>query len=203
MYSATACGGDAQQICVDIGEEVVGHFSSSYHVDGSLMVVSHLMAGSPYGSTCGGERVVVEHGAQSAIAVIGAISGGIHIAVVDGEGIPDVAEPTFQFILESHELFFALYYLAPYAHQALHLIVAFSKSTLYQVVSHHVYDVLALHVHDVALVQKLFAQQHPVLVGHSSCEVEIALEFAAFDVNLHVWIVGQVFLWVIQLIEDV
>ena len=96
-----------------------------------------------------------------------------------------------------------MYYLAPYAHQALHLIAAFSKSTLYQVVSHHVYDVLALHVHDVALVQKFFAQQHPVLVGHSSCEVEIALEFTAFDVNLHVWIVGQVFLWVIQLIEDV
>ena len=167
------------------------------------MVVTHLVAGTPDRASAGGDGVVVEHGAQCAVAVVGTIGGGVHVAVINREGVPDVAETTLQILLEAHEVLLAIHKLAPYAYQTFHLVVALGHCLLHQVVAHDVYHTLTLQVDDVVLVQQLLAQQHPVLVGHTACEIEVALQLTALDVDLHVGIVGQVLLGIIELIEDV
>ena len=167
------------------------------------MVVTHLVAGTPDRASAGGDGVVVEHGAQCAVAVVGTIGGGVHVAVIHREGVPDVAETTLQILLEAHEVLLAIHKLAPYTYQTFHLVVALGHCLLHQVVAHDVYHTLTLQVDDVVLVQQLLAQQHPVLVGHTACEVEVALQLTALDVDLHVGIVGQVLLRIIELIEDV
>ena len=121
--------------------------------------------------------------------------------MVGRESVPDVAEASLQVLLKSHQFVLALAYLVPYTHDTLHLIVAVGERLLHQVAQHDVYHTVTLHVDDVALVQQLLAQQHPVLVGHTACEVEVTLQLTSLDVDLHVGIVGQVFLGIIELVE--
>ena len=198
---ASGCG-DAVQEDVDVGEEVVADLGGSDDVEASLMVVPYLVRGSPNGAAAGGEGVVVHDGANGAVAVIGAVGGGVHVAVGDREGVPDIAEAALDVLLEAHQVFLALHEVVPDAHQAFHLIGG-SGGSGHEFLDHGEDEAMRLEVEDVALVKHLFAEEPPVLVGHAAGIVEVALQLSALDVNLGSGIVGKILLGVVELIEDV
>ena len=107
-----------------------------------------------------------------------------------------------QVFLEAHEVLLEVNEVAPDAHQSLCLTVL-SDSSLHQVGQHGKDDALALHVDDDALVKHLLVEERPVLIGHASCVVEVALHLSALDVYLGCGVVCQILLRIVELVEDI
>ena len=187
---------------IDVGEEVVAHLRGAHDIEASLVVMANLMRRSPDGTAACSKCIIVHHRRDGAIAVVGAVSGGIHIAVRDGEGIPDVAETSLQVFLEAHEVLFALDKVVPDTHQAFHF-TSLADGILHQITNHGEDEAVALQVDDVALVEHLLIEERPVLIGHTACVVKVALQLTSLDVYLGSRIVGKILLGVAELVEDV
>ena len=122
--------------------------------------------------------------------------------MIDGECIPDVAEASLEVFLESHEVLLAVDEGRPDAHQAL-CVACPADGWLDEAAEHGEDDPLGLEVDDAALVEHLVIEERPVLVCHASRVVEVALQLASLNVQLGRRVVGEVFLWVVELVEDV
>ena len=198
---ASSCG-NAMQEDIHIGEEVVAHLSRTYDVEASLMVVPYLVRRSPDCPTTRSQRVVVHHSRDGAVLVVSSVCGGIHIAVSDGECVPDVAEPACKVFLEAHQVLLTFHEVVPDTHQSF-CFASSANSVLHEVGHHSEDNAFAFEVNDCALVEQFLVEECPVLIGHSTRIVKVALQLSSLDMNLGCRIVGKVFLRIVELIEDV
>ena len=114
LCGITTTGAHTMQIDVDIREQVVAGFCAPYSIDTSLMVVSHLMAGSPESTATRFRQCLITHdGGQGTVLVISSVGGGVHVAVVDRETVPDVIEFTCYLLLEAHQVLLVLQHGIP------------------------------------------------------------------------------------------
>ena len=74
---------------------------------------------------------------------------------------------------------------------------------LHQSCVHGEHEVFGLQVQHGTGFQQVLLQVLPVGVGHPACGIPVAVELSALDVYLDVGIVGQIFLGVVELVEDV
>ena len=120
----------------------------------------------------------------------------------NGESIPDIAEPSCQIFLKAHQVFLAFNEVVPDAHQTF-CFASLADSILHEVGHHGKDDSVALQVDDLALVKQFLVEERPVLVGHSSGIVEVALQLAALNMNLCCGIVCEILIGIVELIEDI
>ena len=191
------------QIDVHVGEQIVTGFCAPHPIDTCLMVMSHLVTGTPEGTaSCLCQCLIAHDSGKCAVLVICSVSGGIHVTVVDREAVPDVIKPTFNLLLEAHQVFLVLQHGIPYTHQAFHVIIL-TDGLLHQIITHDKDQTFRFEVEDTALIEHLLAQQEPVGIRHTTGSIPVTLHLTAFDVNLHVRKISQHLINIIELIEDV
>ena len=199
-----AGGAHALLMLVDVGEHVVAGLGGTDDVDDVLVVVADFMAGSPDGATLVafslmGQAVVVHHGGQGVLVVIGTVGGGEHVVVGHAEAVPDIVVAAFQFV-QTHVALLVGEDGVPHTHQTLHLV---GLALLHHLRVHAEHQMVVLQVQHGAFLQQVLLQQFPVGVGHATGGIPVAVQASAFDVDLNVGIVGQILLGIVQLIEDV
>ena len=79
-----AAGGSAVIPDADVGEEVVGHLGQTVHVDGSLVLVTNLVTGSPSVSGIGGDAL--NDGLERTVVVVTAGPAAGHVAGGNADG---------------------------------------------------------------------------------------------------------------------
>ena len=178
---ADECGSRGEVAVVihrHVGEQVVGDLGLSYHVDVFLEEMAVFVGWSPYCSA--GEHIcIVHHGGDGGGVVIGAIGGGIHVAVASDVCGAEHVVPLSVEALQSHQAVFHAEYLFPLSKELDH----FSRASCFYEGGVHVEEqVVGLYLNIVGACQQMRLQVGPVAVVIAFCEVEVAVDGAALDV---------------------